>query len=117
VPRREIAAARDIPGQFLGKIAQRLAHAGILRIHQGARGGYELIMPPTKLTLLAVVEAAEGTLVLNTCIMNPRSCQNSGACTAHRVWEKARRQLRHSLANVTFSKLAAPQRPQGPTRR
>ena len=71
VPRREIAGARGIPEQFLGKIAQRLSRAGIIRIHQGARGGYELLLPASRLTLLAVVEAAEGDLVLNACVMHP----------------------------------------------
>ena len=59
VPRREIAAAREIPEHFLGKIAQRLARAGVIRILQGARGGYQLAVPAERLTLLAVVEAAD----------------------------------------------------------
>jgi Rrf2 family iron-sulfur cluster assembly transcriptional regulator len=108
VPRREIETAQEIPGPFLGKIAQRLAQAGILRIHQGARGGYELLLPPAQLTLLAVVEAAEGGLELNVCVMNPRACRRSRACRAHHVWEKARRQLRGVLAEVTLAELATP---------
>ena len=111
VPRREIAAAREIPEQFLGKIAQRLARAGIVRIHQGARGGYELLVPPGRLTLLAVVEAAEGDLVLNTCVMHPRTCARTCVCAAHRVWSEARRQLRATLAGVTFAELAAREGP------
>ena len=98
VPRREIAAAREIPEQFLGKIAQRLARAGIIRIHQGARGGYELAVPADQLTLLAVVEAAEGGLVLNNCVMHAKTCSRTCVCAAHRVWAEARRQLRATLA-------------------
>ena len=111
VPRREIASAREIPGQFLGKIAQRLSRVGIIRIHQGARGGYELLVPASRLTLLAVVEAAEGDLVLNTCVMHPRSCGRTCVCAAHRVWAEARRQLRATLAGVTFAELAAQEGP------
>jgi Rrf2 family protein len=111
VPRRKIASAREIPGQFLGKIAQRLARAGIIRIHQGARGGYELLVPASRLTLLAVVEAAEGDLVLNTCVMHPRTCARTCVCAAHRVWSEARRQLRATLAGVTFAELAAEEGP------
>jgi len=111
VPRREIASAREIPEQFLGKIAQRLARAGIIRIHQGARGGYELLVPARRLTLLAVVEAAEGDLVLNTCVMHPRTCSRTCICAAHRVWAEARRQLRATLGAVTFAELAAQEGP------
>jgi Rrf2 family protein len=111
VPRREIARVRGIPEQFLGKIAQRLARAGVLRIHQGARGGYQLAIPANELTLLQVVEAAEGSLVLNTCVMNARVCSRTGVCAAHRVWSEARRQLRATLGGVTFAELAAQEGP------
>ena len=111
VPRREIARAREVPEQFLGKIAQRLARAGIIRIHQGARGGYELTTPPDRLTLLEVVEAAEGSIVLNKCVLHPKTCSRTCVCAAHRVWSEARRQLRATLAGVTFATLAAEEGP------
>src|SRR5512139_1563435 len=103
VPRREIASARSIPEHFLGKIAQRLARAGIIRIHQGARGGYELVPAPDRVTLLEVVEAGEGPLSLNKCVMHPRSRPRTCACAAHRLWSEARRQLRETLARATFA--------------
>jgi len=111
VPRREIAAAREIPEQFLGKIAQRLARAGIIRILQGSRGGYRLAVPADQLTLLAVVEAAEGDLGLNTCVMHAKACSRTCICAAHRVWAEARRQLRATLGGVTFAELAAQEGP------
>ena len=111
VPRREIARAREIPEAFLGKIAQRLARAGVLRIHQGARGGYQLAVPADRLTLLQVVEAAEGSLVLNKCVMHATTCSRSCVCAAHRVWSEARRQLRATLGGVTFAELAAQEGP------
>jgi Rrf2 family protein len=110
VPRREIAAVRGIPEHFLGKIAQRLSRHGIIRIHQGARGGYELVTPPGRLTLLEVVEAGEGNISLNKCALHPRSCSLSCSCSVHRVWSDARRQLRATLAGVTFADLAAQER-------
>ena len=114
VPRREIAAAQGIPAPFLAKIAQRLARAGILRIQQGARGGYELLKPAQRLTLLQVVEAVEGDLTLNTCVLHPRTCTRTRVCAVHRVWTKAREDLRATLAGVTFAELAAHEGPRQP---
>ena len=57
--RKEIARVMGIPEQFLGKIAQQLSRAGFIDIVQGAKGGYRLVVPPQKLTLLDVVEAVE----------------------------------------------------------
>jgi Rrf2 family transcriptional regulator, iron-sulfur cluster assembly transcription factor len=104
-PRKQIAAAMDIPGQFLGKIAQQLARAGYIEIIQGARGGLKLVVSPEKLTLLDVVETVIGEIFLNDCLLRPDSCNRSNSCAAHRVWFKARNQLRATLREATFADL------------
>jgi Rrf2 family protein len=103
--RKQIAAAMDIPGQFLGKIAQQLARAGYIEIIQGARGGLKLVVSPEKLTLLDVVETVIGEIFLNDCLLRPDSCNRSNSCAAHRVWFKARNQLRATLREATFADL------------
>lgn len=105
VGRVEIAKAMDIPEQFLGKIAQQLARSGFIEIIQGAQGGYRLLFSPDKLTLLDVVEAVTGEIFLNDCVMRPESCFRSQGCSIHRVWEKAREQLRETLRKATFAKM------------
>ena len=107
VSRRAIATEQEIPGPFLAKIAQQLARAGFIRIHQGAQGGYELLVPARRLTLLQVVEAMEGGILLNTCVLHPVTCARARGCAVHRVWGEARRHLRATLAGVTFADLAA----------
>jgi Rrf2 family protein len=103
--RKQIASAMDIPDQFLGKIAQQLARAGYIEIVQGARGGLKLVLSPDKITLLDVVEAVIGEIFLNDCILRPDSCNRSNSCAAHRVWFKARDQLRSTLQEASFADL------------
>ena len=105
IPRKEISREMDIPGQFLTKIAQQLARAGILEIVQGTKGGYRLLVSPENLSLLDVVEAIEGELFLNDCLLRPESCFRSPSCGVHRVWEKARDQLRKTLGQATMENL------------
>ena len=107
--RKQIAAAMDIPDQFLGKIAQQLARAGYIEIVQGAKGGLKLVVAPENLTLLDVVEAVIGEIFLNDCILRPDSCNRSNSCAAHRVWFKARDQLRATLQEASFADLLAEQ--------
>jgi Rrf2 family protein len=95
----------DIPSQFLGKIAQQLARAGYIEIVQGAKGGLKLAVSPEKLTLLDVVETVIGEILLNDCLLRPESCNRSNSCAAHRVWDKARNQLRATLREATFAEL------------
>ncbi len=103
--RKQIAAEMDIPDQFLGKIAQQLARSGVVDIVQGAKGGLKLAVVPEKITLLDVVEAVIGEIFLNDCVIRPDSCERSGACAVHHIWEKARSQLRDTLQDATFASL------------
>ena len=105
VGRVKIAKSMGIPEQFLGKIAQQLSRSGFIEIIQGAKGGYRLLLSPDKLTLLDVVEAVTGEIFLNDCVMRPESCFRSPECAIHRVWEKARNQLRETLKEATFAKM------------
>lgn len=120
ITRKEIAEAMAIPAQFLGKVAQHLSRAGIIAIRQGAQGGYELLRRPEDITLLSLVEAIDGEIFLNDCIHRPESCDRQTLCAVHRVWDKARSQLRRTLADTTLAELAETERqacskqPEGP---
>ena len=105
VSRQDVAACGDIPSHFLAKIAQQLSRASIIEIQQGAKGGYRLLVPPEKLTLLDVIETIIGEIFLNDCVSRPESCNASSSCAINRVWLKARTQLRDTLREVTFAKL------------
>ncbi len=105
VSRKEIASKAEIPAQFLAKIAQELAKAGIIEIRQGVRGGFILIRDPEDITLLDVVETMIGEIYLNDCVCRPGSCDASRTCSVHRVWQHARNQLRDTLGSVTFASL------------
>jgi Rrf2 family iron-sulfur cluster assembly transcriptional regulator len=105
VNRREIALEMDIPDQFLSKIAQQLARAGIIEIQQGPKGGLRLLKSPVNISLLEVIEAVIGEIFLNDCILNPNVCGRSDTCKVHSVWEKARNQLRNTLQNADIASL------------
>ncbi len=106
VSKREIAEAMEIPAQFLGKVAQQLSRANILEITQGARGGYRLLCDPRDISLLEVVEAVDGPLFLNQCVLRPDSCHRSPLCAVHMVWEEARKNLRSTLSGANFAELS-----------
>ncbi|MBI4806330.1 MAG: Rrf2 family transcriptional regulator [Desulfovibrio sp.] len=106
VSRREVAQTMDIPMAFLGKIAQGLAKSGVLVVRQGAHGGYELALPPSQISLLMVVEAIDGEILVNECLSRPQDCGRSSFCAVHKVWEKARDQFRETLNSASFEELA-----------
>lgn len=106
--RRLVASEMDIPDQFLGKIAQQLARAGLIEIVQGAKGGFRLNRSPEQISLLDVIEAVVGPVFLNDCVLRPQSCYRSPYCTVHVVWQRVCEQLKNELRAVRFSDLTQP---------
>ena len=107
VSKKKIAECMDIPSQFLGKIAQQLARAGIIEIVQGSKGGYRLLISAKDLSMLDVVEAVIGEIYLNDCVVRPESCDRIRACSIHCIWETARDQLRETLRQADFKSILA----------
>src|SRR5271156_7196171 len=59
---REIAAAEDLPEKFLELILLELKHARIVESVRGAKGGYRLKRPPSKIFLGEIIRTIDGPL-------------------------------------------------------
>jgi len=105
VSKREIAAQMEIPEQFLGKVAQQLSRQGLMEVVQGAKGGYKVSIEPQELTLLDVVEAIDGEIFLNDCLVQSETCFREDSCAVHLIWKKARERLRETLQEADFATL------------
>jgi Rrf2 family protein len=62
VTSHEIARAQGVPERYLLKVLHPLVLAGLLRSVKGPNGGYCLARPAKAITLLEIVEAADGPL-------------------------------------------------------
>ncbi len=62
VKAERIATAQDIPLNFLENILGELRHAGVVRSHRGAEGGFRLAKPAEEVTVADVIRAVEGPL-------------------------------------------------------
>ncbi len=103
----EIGQAQDIPESFLAKILQTLVHAGLAQSHRGARGGFALALPAGEISARDVVEAVDGPIALNSCVLYPEECGRSERCRMHPVWVEAQERMMDVLDRVTLADLAA----------
>ena len=103
----EIAERQRIPAYFLAKIVPRLARAGLLRTSLGASGGVALGIPADQITLLQIIEAIDGPLMLNLCSLDPSGCECSADCPALDAWCRAQTQLNETLAQTHLDDLPA----------
>ena len=107
-PAHDIADRQKIPRPFLAKIISRLCLAGLVTTYRGAGGGVALARPAAEITLLQVVEALDGPVRLNRCVIRPDDCPRNEHCPVHPVWSRAQADLVDRLSSTTFETLARP---------
>lgn len=106
VKAERIATAQGIPLNFLENILGELRHAGIVRSHRGAEGGFRLAKPATELTVADVIRAVEGPLA-SVRGGPPEEAEYAGAAAAlPRVWIAVRANLRKVVEQVTVADIA-----------
>ena len=101
----EVSRVEKIPEKFLAKIFQRLAKAGLLRSIRGAGGGFLLRRPAGEITMREVLEALEGPLAINRCLLRRGECGEELGCPLHDVWEEAQEGLLKILNGTTIEDL------------
>lgn len=102
----EIAEATSVPQTFLAKIFQNFARQGLVNSYRGTGGGFTLGRPASQITLREVVEAVEGPIVPNRCLIRKGTCERDEKCPVHPVWKKVQQEVVQILGNVTIKDLA-----------
>jgi len=99
----EIATAMQIPDKSLARVLADLVRAGLIAATAGPDGGYELRRSPSQVHLLDVVEAAEGAIELNDCVLRGIPCGSRGKCAIHEPWSEAQGAMLRRLRRTTFA--------------
>ena len=102
----EIAEATDVPQTFLAKIFQSFAKLGLVNSFRGTGGGFVLGRPAAQITLRQVVEAVEGPIMPNRCLLADDGCDRKVSCTVHPVWQRVQGEVALILEAVTLEELA-----------
>ncbi|KXV47134.1 transcriptional regulator [Gluconobacter albidus] len=113
----DLAELQDIPAAFMAKQLPKLEKAGILAASEGLRGGYRLARPPAQISVLDVVDAAEGRKSLfncqeirGRCVLfddTPPQWAMKGVCSIHAAMLRAEQTMREELARTSLADLAA----------
>lgn len=107
---------------FLHKIVRDLVRAGLVRTYPGPSGGLELGRPAATINLLGILEAIDGPVCLNMCLLRPKECSRDLICPAHRFWGRLQAKVVQEMEDATLDSLVAeaselkrrPQRPDLP---
>lgn len=103
----ELAAATDAPESFLSKVLQALSRAGLIASRRGQSGGFQISQQGREASMLEVIEAVDGPIRLNICLISGRSCHRKAKCPAHPVWAQAQMAMLEVLSGAMIADLAS----------
>jgi Rrf2 family protein len=106
-----LAHATAAPQSFLSKVLQGLCRAGLIVSQRGQSGGFEILPPGREASIRDVIEAIDGPIRLNVCLLSGASCHRKTCCPAHPVWVKAQEAMLEVLDTATVAELAVVPRP------
>jgi len=110
----QIARDLQMPPAFLAKVLRRLAQVGYVENRQGRNGGVTLTADPAALTLLDIIEAVSGPVILDTCQTKARCAtqQRKGYCRINVCWINTTLAIHEALSAVKLVELIdKPRRP------
>jgi Rrf2 family protein len=103
----ELARTTGAPESFLSKVMQALSGAGLVSSRRGMRGGFQISPSGRAASMREVVEAIDGSIHLNACLISGESCARKATCPAHPVWAQAQRAMLDVLSNASIASMAA----------
>lgn len=101
-----LAKATGAPGSFLSKVLQALSHAKLITSQRGQSGGFEILPAGRRASMRDVIEAIDGPLCLNVCLISERACGRAKRCPAHPVWVRAQEAMLDVLSSAVIADLA-----------
>jgi len=104
-----LAQGTGAPESFLSKILQALSGARLIASRRGHMGGFEILPRGRQASMREVIEAIDGPIHLNVCLMTDRACGRKKGCPAHPVWARAQKAMLDVLASAVMADLASEQ--------
>jgi Rrf2 family protein len=106
VPFREIGKQMSVPEDFLAKILKTLVDQGIVRSTRGPHGGYRLARPAESISVLEIIEAAEGPIAVNVCLDDDDACSRQPICSMSAVWREGQERMLDVFRRTSLASLA-----------
>ncbi len=111
VSHKDLAERLTMPADFTAKIMKTLAERGIVQAVRGAHGGFRLARAASDISMLDVIEAVEGPVVLNVCLGSKGDCAVSDGCGMYDVWRLAQARMVDVYRAATLATLARTDKP------
>lgn len=102
-----IAEALGTTEKYLEQIFFMLRKEGVLETVRGAKGGYLIKMPLSKLSVGKIIRSVEKDMIPVPCIQDEMACtcEIEGVCTTRKLWQGMSKVIDETLDAVTLDRL------------
>lgn len=111
-----IARSTDVPAAYLAKLFQTLGKHGLLKSVRGPEGGFTLSREPAEISVLDVIEAIEGPVFTEECLVHEGECPRGAGCPARVMWADAQMAFLEYLRGCSIKELLRKTREKGSAR-
>lgn len=102
----QIAEEEGIPYELACKLLQKLHRKKIVKSVMGAKGGFLLKKKASNISILEVIEAIQGPVSLNRCVLDIKFCRRKRSCPVSKNLAKLQKKMNNYLKTIKLSKLA-----------
>ena len=105
LPVKKLAKDNFVPYELSRKLLQMLAKADIVTSTKGPKGGFQLSRSPAEITFNQIIEAIQGKIRLNQCLLSSFSCPLKGKCPVSSHLVELQKVIDFHLSEKTLSDL------------
>jgi Rrf2 family protein len=96
---------QNVPVDFAYKILQKLCRAKILNSFKGVNGGFVLAKKPEAISLLDVIEAVQGRIIIRPCLLGDENCVSAKPCPVSAKLQKLQETLDSEMQGITLAQI------------
>jgi Rrf2 family transcriptional regulator, nitric oxide-sensitive transcriptional repressor len=105
VPTPELADQTQVPVNYLAKVLQQLAGAGLITGRRGVGGGYKLARSPGDIRMTEVINAVGSLKRITACPLGVPDRHTGNLCALHRLADRAAKAAIDVFDSATLSDL------------
>ena len=102
---RMLAREEEVSYQLACKLMQQLHAAGLVESSMGPKGGFRLCREPGEISIREVIEAIQGPLRLNRCLLSRDACPRGDVCPVRVKIGELQSQMDEYLGSVVLEEL------------
>ena len=101
----DISKRQGISEKYLWQVINLAKGSGLITSARGPKGGYSVAKPNDQITILEIISALEGPIVLVDCLDKPENCDRNAFCVTREVWAQIEESMKKAMGGITLQDL------------